>query len=80
MSNLCHGSHRPFRPVAPLAAVLASSININGLGPGLERRLYAIKAPVKPDPMITMSTSSGKVSLFKSERGLARLHSLAYDL
>lgn len=56
-------AHKPFRPVAPLAAVLASSIRIDGFGPGRDNRLYAISAPVKPEPMITMSTSWGKIGL-----------------
>lgn len=54
----------PLRPVAPLHAVRASSRSTFG-GDGRERRLYAMKAPVIPEPIMRMSADAGSVDVVR---------------
>lgn len=49
----------PFLPVAPEQAVRASSINTEG-GEDWLRSVYAIVAPVIPEPMTTIDALFGK--------------------
>jgi hypothetical protein len=53
----------PFRPVAPLHACLASSRTTLVCGPVRLRILYAMLAPEMPEPIMTTSAVSGRLSV-----------------